>query len=333
MKNPIFEYWGKAEPNYPGDQKWHPLVYHSLDVAAVGFEYLSQEKAISDWFCNELNCNNSEWLHWASFWLTLHDLGKFSEAFQSQKPELFEILQGRKPNPEKSYTERHDSLGQWLWRDYLADHAIEVSWFGEITEVQKSSLDIWMRSVTGHHGQPPKALPPFVDIDSYYSKSDKRTSLAFVQAMRDLLLPQPAAAMLLATLDAIKFEHVSQALSWWFAGITVLADWLGSNTDYFPYQAAHTSSEEYWRYARQQAKKALKDSGVVSHKVVANLTFSDLFRKIPIPSPLQQWAIDTEISGEPQIFLLEDVTGAGKTEAALTFTYRLMEKGAANGFF
>lgn len=332
MKNPIFEYWGKAEPNYPGDQKWHPLVYHSLDVAAVGFEYLSQEKAISDWFCNELNCNNFEWLHWASFWLTLHDLGKFSEAFQSQKPELFEILQGRKPNPEKSYTERHDSLGQWLWRDYLADHAIEVSWFGEITEVQKSSLDIWMRSVTGHHGQPPKALPPFVDIDSYYSKSDKRTSLAFVQAMRDLLLPQPAAAML-ATLDAIKFEHVSQALSWWFAGITVLADWLGSNTDYFPYQAAHMSSEEYWRYARQQAKKALKDSGVVSHKVVANLTFSDLFRKIPIPSPLQQWAIDTEISGEPQIFLLEDVTGAGKTEAALTLTYRLMAKGAANGFF
>ncbi|UJP07853.1 MAG: CRISPR-associated endonuclease Cas3'', partial [Nitrosomonas sp.] len=124
MKDSIFDYWGKADPNYPGEQKWHPLVYHSLDVAAVGFEYLSREKAISDWFCSELNCNHSEWLQWASFWLVLHDLGKFSEAFQSQKPELFEILQGRKPNSEKSYTERHDSLGQWLWCDYLADHAI-----------------------------------------------------------------------------------------------------------------------------------------------------------------------------------------------------------------
>ncbi|MBK7490727.1 MAG: CRISPR-associated endonuclease Cas3'' [Nitrosomonas sp.] len=255
MRNQIFDYWGKADPNHPGEQKWHPLAYHCLDVAAVGFEYLIQEKTISDWFCSELNCNHSEWLQWASFWLALHDLGKFSEAFQSQKPELFEILQGRKPNPEKSYTERHDSLGQWLWRDYLADHAIEESWFGEITEARMPSLDTWMRSVTGHHGQPPKALPPFVDIDSYYSKSDKRTSFAFVQAMRDLLLPQSATAML-ATLDAIKFEHVSQALSWWFAGITVLADWLGSNTDYFPYQAAHMSSEEYWHYARQQANFA-----------------------------------------------------------------------------
>ncbi|WP_372694224.1 HD domain-containing protein, partial [Immundisolibacter sp.] len=33
-------YWGKADPAYPADPKWHPLVYHCLDVAAVGVEYL-----------------------------------------------------------------------------------------------------------------------------------------------------------------------------------------------------------------------------------------------------------------------------------------------------
>ena len=32
----LFRYWGKADPAYPGEPKWHPLVYHSLDVAAVG---------------------------------------------------------------------------------------------------------------------------------------------------------------------------------------------------------------------------------------------------------------------------------------------------------
>jgi len=31
----IFRYWGKADPNYPGELKWHPVAYHSLDVAAV----------------------------------------------------------------------------------------------------------------------------------------------------------------------------------------------------------------------------------------------------------------------------------------------------------
>ncbi|SFQ18248.1 hypothetical protein SAMN05216419_10961 [Nitrosomonas cryotolerans] len=64
----VFKYWGKADQNYQGKQKWHPLVYHSLDVAAVGFEYLNQEKIISNWFCNELNNNYSDWVHWASFW-------------------------------------------------------------------------------------------------------------------------------------------------------------------------------------------------------------------------------------------------------------------------
>jgi len=31
----IFNYWGKADPNYPDEPKWYPVVYHSLDVAAA----------------------------------------------------------------------------------------------------------------------------------------------------------------------------------------------------------------------------------------------------------------------------------------------------------
>lgn len=332
LEDVIFNYWGKADPNYQGKQKWHPLVYHSLDVAAVGFEYLNQDKVISNWFCSELNNSYSDWVHWASFWLALHDLGKFSEAFQSQKSELFEVLQDRKPDPEKSYTERHDSLGQWLWCDYLADRAIDDGWFGGATESRITGLDTWMRAVTGHHGQPPKIPPVFCNIDDYYSKRDKRAVRAFVDAIRELLLTQ-SAATIPASLDASKFEDVSQTLSWWFAGIAVLADWLGSNTDYFPYQTAHMSLEEYWQHARQQAENALKDSGVASQPVIASYTFADLFKNISTPSPLQQWAVDTEISGDSQIFLLEDVTGAGKTEAALTLAYRLMAKDAAQGFF
>lgn len=36
MDSSIYHYWGKAKPAYPGEPKWHPLVYHCLDVAAVG---------------------------------------------------------------------------------------------------------------------------------------------------------------------------------------------------------------------------------------------------------------------------------------------------------
>ncbi|MBW2122700.1 MAG: hypothetical protein JRH07_12790 [Deltaproteobacteria bacterium] len=30
-----YRYWGKADPDYSDDPKWHLLVYHCLDVAAV----------------------------------------------------------------------------------------------------------------------------------------------------------------------------------------------------------------------------------------------------------------------------------------------------------
>lgn len=39
------------------------------------------------------------------------------------------------------------------------------------------------------------------------------------------------------------------------------------------------------------------------------------------------------LAGGPQIHLLEDVTGAGKTEAAVMLAYRLMAAGEADGFF
>jgi uncharacterized protein (DUF433 family) len=42
----IFRYGGKADPNYPGEPKWHPLVYHSLDVAAVAAVWWDSSAAI-----------------------------------------------------------------------------------------------------------------------------------------------------------------------------------------------------------------------------------------------------------------------------------------------
>jgi len=34
-----FKYWGKAKPKTE-DISWHPMVYHSLDVAASGKVFL-----------------------------------------------------------------------------------------------------------------------------------------------------------------------------------------------------------------------------------------------------------------------------------------------------
>ena len=318
-------YWGKADPNYLGEPKWHPLVYHSLDVAAVGATYLKQSSPLLKSCCGLLNCSEQAFLSWAAFLMTLHDLGKFSEAFQSQRPDLILELQKREPNPTKIYSERHDSLGFWLWDERLVNDVLPKIGIDGSHNTQRS-LKCWLLAVTGHHGIPPK---PSGNADSFFRREDKKAAADFVQAMAELLLTKKAQCIP----SNQNFKIASEMLSWWFAGVTVLADWLGSNTQFFPYKNPSMDLEKYWEYAQVQATEALAQSGVLPSNIKKGRSFKDLFQKIQEASPLQQWAVSVDIPQTPQIYLLEDVTGAGKTEAAMMLAYRLMEQGLAEGFF
>ena len=39
----VGRYWGKAKPKTNSGPQWHPLVYHSLDVAACGRKLLEAD--------------------------------------------------------------------------------------------------------------------------------------------------------------------------------------------------------------------------------------------------------------------------------------------------
>ena len=322
-------YWGKARPDDNGS-RCHLLPYHSLDVAAVGVAALRQLPALRSLFGQELALPPAALESWVAFWLTLHDLGKFAESFQSQCPEVFATLRGRSPNPAKPYTLRHDSLGMLFWKDVLRDRVIDEAWFGPRSENLADGLDAWARACTGHHGQPPTEGNYWGQ--HFNPQHDRAAALAFVDTIRQRFLP-PDIAAAIAEQDPSQFLAVSNTLSWWLAGLTVLADWLGSNTDFFPYQDQHVDLDTYWVHACRQADIALAASGVVPTATVAALPFAGLFSQIATPSALQQWAADTALAAGPQIHLLEDVTGAGKTEAAVMLTHRLMASGCADGFF
>lgn len=326
LRGAIFNYWGKADPAYPHEQKWHPLAYHSLDVAAVGVAYLERSSLLK-LCCKLLNCHEQDFLSWSGFLLALHDLGKFSEAFQAQRPDLISALQEREPNAGKIYNERHDSLGFWLWDEYLVDEALlEIGI--EASRATQRSLRCWLSAVTGHHGMPPRPSGSG-NVDSFFRREDKQIAAEFVQAIAELLLTKEARRLPARQ----NFKIAGEMLSWWFAGATVLADWLGSNTQYFPYKNPSMDLEEYWEYTKGQAAIALAHSGVVPADIQKGRSLKDLFQNIHEASPLQQWAVSVEIPQAPQIYLLEDATGAGKTEAAIMLAYRLMEQGLAEGFF
>jgi CRISPR-associated endonuclease/helicase Cas3 len=327
---PYFAYWGKARPIDDGPAL-HQLPYHCLDVAAVGRQYLRHHPAMLRWLTAQIGSDDEAAVReWVTFWLTLHDLGKFSLSFQAQRADLLEQLQGEPPASAGLPGVRHDSLGFRVWREHVAPLAEAEGWFGEDPGVF-DGIDCWARAVTGHHGQPPLAQVKRLDL--HFRPMDVEAACSFVRDARELFLPTAAAAVATSG-DVFAFERRSRELSWWIAGLAVLADWIGSNAGIFHYQAeAEWSLAEYWPRAVDMAEYALAHSGVLPSAPHSLMPFQALFPAIEQPSPLQEWAATAALAAGPQIHLLEDVTGAGKTEAAVMLTHRLIADGVADGFF
>ena len=322
-------YWGKARPGEAA-ARYHLLPHHCLDVAAVGVEVLQRMPAQRALFARGLGLPERLVEPWIAFWLSLHDIGKFSEAFQSQCPDVFQTLRRRLPDPAKPYTLRHDSLGMLFWKGVLSEQVIDQAWFGDNTEELAHGLDFWARACTGHHGQPPTEVDHWGQ--HFDRQGDRKAAVAFCDAMREFFI-DPDLAEAIAAQDSYVFLAASQALSWWMAGLGVLADWLGSNTTYFDYCAKPVPLADYWLRARRQAAIALSASGVVAPASALSMPFTALCPAIGSASPLQRWAENKGLPAGPQIHLLEDVTGAGKTEAALMLTHRLLAGGQIDGFF
>jgi CRISPR-associated endonuclease/helicase Cas3 len=320
-----YRYWGKAKPDADsGGPAYHLLPYHCLDVAAMGWFLLSPEKPLCQQVAKQLQVQ-PEWLRvFFVFCLALHDLGKFARAFQGQKPGLSPELV--KPNPRMTYSERHDSLGYCLWRDVLQKNLADLLSNNEDSLEWLTQIDPWFEIVTGHHGMPPKNT---IRTDNYFEADDEQASLCFMQETIALFLNNFDFQPLLNKTLTKRLKPIS----WQLAGIAVLADWLGSNQDHFNYHATPQALQSYWdEVALTNAGRAIADLPM-SPTVRAFESIGALFPFIDQPTPLQQYAITEDLADRPQLFILEDVTGAGKTEAALILTQRLMEKGLADGLY
>jgi len=322
-------YWGKARPG--NDPPYHQLAFHCLDVAAVGRAYLLGHSRLLSFFSRALGVSDRAMLDWLVFCLALHDLGKFAVTFQGQRKDLLQELQQRAS--ARPYTIRHDTLGARLWLK-LIESSPQVLGLSRDAARYRSQLQPWMDAVTGHHGQPPGVMPG--SLLAHFDSADIEAAGAFAEEARSLLLPDQSLQEMLA-LDPEQHAGQSRRMSWWFAGVAVLADWLGSNTRFFRYRIQPQALPEYWEQTQRIAEPALAAAGVLPRSPAEGRTLQSLFTAIRIPSltPLQHWAETTRLPEGPQLYLLEDVTGAGKTEAALTLAYRLMAAGPdrAGGIF
>lgn len=320
--------------------QFHGLFHHSLDVAAVGKIYLEASPTLTAWLGEQTGIQDpAELVDWMTFWLSVHDLGKFSLSFQGQRLDLVQSLQAPASSGSVLSGVRHDTLGYALWCQSVEPLAMQEAWFGDDPDIL-DGLQCWAKAVTGHHGQPPgmgsvaHLLPSKSSAGpSHFRTRDEQAALAFVRLMQRRFISERLRTRIAAQ-EPEHFLQASQNVSWWVAGIAVLADWVGSNATVFNYRGdAAVTMDDYWSEAQEKAKTALALSGVLPYVRQRQLAFGELFTNITHPSPLQQWSCSQDLAQGPQLHFLEDVTGSGKTEAAMMLAHRLMANGSADGFY
>ena len=77
------QFWGKAQPLEPVSVSWHPLAWHSLDVAAVAEMLLNWDSSIAEELASQCGGNVTAAQRLLITLSALHDIGKFSIGFQA----------------------------------------------------------------------------------------------------------------------------------------------------------------------------------------------------------------------------------------------------------
>ena len=284
---------------WPGkmiDGREHPALWHMLDVGAVATCLINRRTLTGSRQADQA----------ASLLVTLHDLGKFSASFRA-------MLLGR---PYTGF--RHWQNSYRLLRDH-------DDWlFGRLGGTPGIRRLLYA-AVAGHHGGPPEHLDDRKSRDQVHQIGAEATVIAgkAIEAVESLF---PGASLNGVT------ESEARSLSWALSGLTVQADWIGSNLEWFGPRSPETPIELYWNQALARAEAAITSAGLhcarpSSDGSIKVLSETDELR------PMQAAVKEIGLPDGPVLALIEDATGSGKTEAALILAARMMEAGKGDGFF
>lgn len=324
-------YWAKTSPE--DCSVYHPVAYHCLDVAAVGRTLLDARPAALERLAWVSGMAPATVRDLVTLLFGCHDLGKLADGFQGLVPELMVRLQGRQPS-HAAYDRalwKHDTVG------YVAlERQLDQDGLGALLPADRSSrlrrafAETWLSAAMGHHG-----VPPVLDQQRHragFARQFPSQVLADLTAtvaeLRQLLLPS---GLPLPADD--EFPVRWREVSWLVTGLAVLADWIGSNSEWFPHHLEpHNFAEYFAEVALPRARRAVAEVRLGERLAAPTTPFADLWPGY-VPTPLQRLADELPLAEGPQLVIIEEVTGGGKTEAAFTLAHRLIAAGQAQGVY
>lgn len=297
------KYWGKASKHSKSEAiAWHRLEFHCLDVAASLSMFLNAKPKLLEVLEQICGLEPNEAKKRLLICAALHDIGKFANNFQNKIPELcVQFGHQAKDSPLG-----HGHVGDIIWKEIRDDFSLD-------------SVENWLYAAFSHHGTP---VGNHENPNNLICKAQMADVKNFIAGIVKLF-GEPSDFR-------IKSDIYSE---WLVSGLIIIADWIGSNTEFFEYDISDISIEEYWQKALKKADAAINYANISDIAISESLEIFDLLGVKAVASPLQEWAISQKIETKPQLYIFEDLTGAGKTEAALLLAHRLMKAGNGEGIY
>ncbi len=319
-QNPLQpQLWAKTDRNRTNqrraDCRYHPLLYHMLDVAAVAG--LVWDHCLVPALRKRLECSLGIDARTEIVFLAgAHDLGKASPGFQKRVPELSQ-----------------DSGLQFSENDQNRPHGfISAHVLNEVLGSCSASA-VLGQIAGGHHGVFPRSAELRMGRDTLGNNCWNTARQELLQEFANTVgfdLNQAAQS---------RSEITDPAVVPVLAGFISVVDWIGSNQDFFPCAAecgtpVAISAADYWTKAQDQAQKALEKLGWLPAVTFAEEARFDAVFSGFTPNALQTAAIElASKQTSPYLMIIEAPMGQGKTEAALYAADMAMCRGFARGMY
>ncbi len=252
----------------------------------------------------------------------LHDFGKCNRGFQAKADPAARDTAGHVMEAAALLLELQD---RWppAWTALIGDLC---GWFAS----EEQAFQMLLASIS-HHGRP-------VSLSDYQASGVDRAAKKWWSSANGYdplaALEELAQAARRAFPDAFRADvppiEATPELQQRFAGFVMLADWIGSDTHFFPYRQC--AEEDRLTLARTAAERALRAIGLVPPEPRRPRPFTSVFPFAP--TSLQAALADTlDLGDDTRLLLAESDTGSGKTEAALAWFFRLYAQHEVDGLY
>ncbi|HEX2145065.1 MAG TPA: CRISPR-associated helicase Cas3' [Glycomyces sp.] len=322
--------WGKSSRG--DDRSWMPLHRHLSDTAAVArhlFRHFLPE-SVRRLLAGELPGGEADALLLCTWLAGMHDIGKATPAFAIQVKWLFPAMEAEGLTARAQvHTDRAHA------RHELAGMIIFDRWLTERHHWASARTKQFSIVVGGHHGLPP-------DDRQYetawnhphllgWSGADGPRWLQTQFALLDWVADATEVTDRLPAWSTVKLPQPVQVI---LTGLVIMADWIASNPDLFPYRTDTRFDPDRMRDGLKELDLPAPWSAVLPEPaedlLTARFGLPERYRLRPVQRATLTSALATP---EPGLMIIEAPMGEGKTEAALLAAEVFAARSGAGGCY